>query len=361
MYVISNFTGSIEGVTVCTLLDRARWGLLAYPLSVHNCKRYLQELNPDVVHIHYIGGSSLFAPALRRLSYNFAIFATPWGSDVFRSGVFKRFLIRRLLTYTDRVLTTSPSMVSFLHYNFKIPNQKMASYSWGVDLKLFNSSSFSTKLLLRRELGLPESGYVVFSNRVIAPVYRSEILLRAFQFARRHENDMHLVLLEGAPATRQIELYRLHIKEMASSLGESVTLIKGTITPASMSAYLKSADVVVGIPISDQRSTSTLEALACCPSVILSDVPAFRELRSEGYDFTLVYDVKEESVCKALLLTRHESYEKRQKTLLHNNSLIQEQEDAQKQALKIEEEYYNILLSKSRLTKNTENLFPVVH
>jgi glycosyltransferase involved in cell wall biosynthesis len=214
----------------------------------------------------------------------------------------------------------------------------------------------SEKLLLRKKLGMPESTTIIISHRGIAPVYRSEIVLRAFQQAQMKRNDMRLVMLEGGSATKQVQSYRLRIKDMASRLGKSVKLVKGAIAPVAMSAYLKSADVIVGVPVTDQRSTSTLEALACCSSVILSNVPAFAELREEGYRFRMVHEVSESSLCKSFVQACCDSREEKQSALLHNAALIREREDFEKQAIKIEEEYYRVLDSKGQTGLPTSRL-----
>ena len=52
-----------------------------------------------------------------------------------------------------------------------------------------------------------------------------------------------------------------------------------------MAKYLRASDAAISIPISDQRSTSVLEAFAACPRVILSKLAVTEELAGDGYRF----------------------------------------------------------------------------
>jgi len=341
VHIFSNFPGEVEGAKVWLLYSKKRYGNLAYFFSIWRAYRLLRALRPDIIHFHYLGGASIYSLVCGFL--DFPVVATPWGSDIYSKQTLKTQLTRRLLEKSDKVITTSQAMNNFIQKSFNVDSKKLVTYSWGIDLNLFGPASQEDKLALRETLGIPRSAFVIFSNRTMAPVYRTELIVKAFVRAKKEAPNLFLVLLEGPPLDPRREKYREQIKQMIKGSSESVKLVSGYIPPSVMSKYLKASDAVVSIPCTDQRSTSVLEALASCPVVILSNIPPYLELQQEGYRFILLSEPVEENLVKAMLAVQSVPLSRRERWLQANYKLIAEKENWEIQAAKIEREYYALL------------------
>ena len=68
------------------------------------------------------------------------------------------------------------------------------------------------------------------------------------------------------------------IERQAASLGlaDRLVLVPG-IAHSEMPDFLRLADVVVSVPVSDSTSVTTLEAMACERQVVAADLPSVRE------------------------------------------------------------------------------------
>ena len=72
------------------------------------------------------------------------------------------------------------------------------------------------------------------------------------------------------------------IERQAASLGLTDRLVLvPEIAHAEMPDFLRLADVVVSVPVSDSTSVTTLEALACERQVVAADLPSVREWLEE--------------------------------------------------------------------------------
>lgn len=351
VHVLSNFPGEVRGAKVWPLWNKKQYGNLAYFLSICRVYHLLRTLRPDVVHFHYLGGTSIYSLILDLLDFPVIIVATPWGSDIYGKRFLRTWATRRLLERSDKVITTSQSMSNSIQQRFSINPTKLVAYSWGVDLSLFEPALEEDKVKLREALGIPKFSLVVFSNRTMAPLYRTELIVKAFLKVREKAMDLFLVLLEGPRGSPSVEKYREQIKRMVRGFEGSIQVLRGFIHPALMSQYLKASDVVISIPISDQRSTSVLEALASCPILILSPIPPYLELQQEGYNFIMLPQVTEESLAEALLSLQAIPQPTRKEWLQANYELIAQRENWAIQAMKVEGEYYALLQRYDRLKR----------
>lgn len=339
VHILSNFPGEVRGARVWPLHSKKQYGNLAYPFSILQVYRLLRMLQPDVVHFHYLGGSSLYSLILNRLSIP-AVVVTPWGNDVYGKQALRKAFLKRLLERADKVITTSRAMSNVIQESFGIYSAKLVTHSWGIDPALFRPISPESKLALRTELDIPNSSFVIFSNRTVASLYRIEVIIRAFLKAQEMAQGLFLVVLEGPPGNMA---YREQMRKLVREAGGTIRLLQGLITPEMMSKYLAISDVVISIPSSDQRSTSVLEALASCPVVILSNIPPYAELHEEGYKVILLPQVTEENLKETLLFVQTLPLPLREQWLQSNYQLVAQQENWEIQAAKIEQEYYRLL------------------
>jgi glycosyltransferase involved in cell wall biosynthesis len=342
--VLSNSRTPIEGVRTVVLFEKRKFGNLAYLLSLPRVRKTLRALNPDIVHFHYLGGVSLYGLVAKGP----VILATPWGSDIYRlKNRLMKKVIARLFRKSAEILTTSTPMAAFLQKNFAVDREKISTYSWGIETRLFTPAAPDEKARLREGLNIPESAFLIFSNRTMAPMYKTDLILRAFLESEGRLDHPFLVLLEGdADVGEGIRKYRDSIRTMSAGK-DNIRILPGLIPTEVMAEYLRAADVAISIPSSDQRSSSVLEALASGPSVILSGLPPYQELKKEGYQVSLIERLSEQSLVQAFLESHSLPSSAKQDIQKKNLVLIRESEDWLTQAAKIETRYAFLLKRRS--------------
>lgn len=338
--ILSNLPGWVEGTQTFQLYDTRKFGKIAYLMSLLRVRELIRSINPDLVHFHYLGGISLYSWAMDRSP----LVATPWGSDIYHvSNPIMKYFVRKLLHKASRILTTSTSMAGFLMARYGVDNKKIGTYSWGIDTSLFRTALPEEKKNIRKDLEIPETSFVIFSNRVLSPLYQIDMIVRAFLDAEATLINPYLIILEGDDdISESITKYRASIRSQCSG-HHNIRFLRGPITSSVMAAYLKVSDVAISIPNSDQRSTSVLEALATTPAIILSDLPAYRDLRNDGYLFTLLENLSEKFVGAAFQEAQSISHAERKRKMQWNSNLIHENENWTKQAALIEKEYLALI------------------
>ena len=138
----------------------------------------------------------------------------------------------------------------------------------------------------RRTLGLPVSGKMVVYAGHLYPWKGSHVLARAGQFV---PEDVTIYIVGGTPA--DVTSFRTYVQT------EELRQVRvvGHVPPTKVPAWLRAADVVV-LPNSAQsvigsRYTSPLklyEYLASGRPIVASDVPAIREVLTDGETGILV-------------------------------------------------------------------------
>ena len=233
-------------------------------------------------------------------------------------------------------------MTRHLMERYQLPSTAIRQISWGVDLELFRPATRGERVKLRRALNVPDNAFLIFSNRATAPVYRTDRIIRAFSFAKRERTNLYLIVLEGHGHQASAS-FRRSVHDLASRAGEWVRWLPGTIASSEMREYLQAADCVISIPSSDQRSTSVLEALACCPRVCLSGIPAYGQLRRDGFGFIEADCGDDNHVALAMLTAAQTQDEEAAAAHADNYEQLRRCEDWNVQALKVEDLYRELL------------------
>jgi glycosyltransferase involved in cell wall biosynthesis len=139
---------------------------------------------------------------------------------------------------------------------------------WGVDLARFSGGSAPAGL--RSRLGL-DGKRVVFSPRAIRALYRQGVVVEALG---KLPADVAVVMSLHNSDPAEVEA----IERQARALGVSdrVVLVP-EIADSDMPDFMRLADVVISVPVSDSTSVTILEALACERQVVAADLPSVRE------------------------------------------------------------------------------------
>lgn len=338
--VLSNYPGDIEGVRVWHLPSKQRYGNRAYLLSLPMVWKTVRAIRPSVVHIHYLGGSMLYVPLLPK---RLPLILSAWGSDILRAGRGHRLILKAFLTRASLVLTTSRQMADTLRRSYGVEALKVRTVSWGISAEAVKLLDETRRTAVRGQMGVSDDMFVVLCNRLMTPVYDTETVLEGFAKFHSEHGRSWLFLIEGPDTEDAIVLrYRRELHKKAQA-AECVSVLPGRISQQDMLGLLRASDAVVSIPLTDQRSSSALEALSQCSTVICSDIPPNRELQEEGFGLALVRPRCSIELAKALLFASSEAKQAAEQRLEHNRLLIVDHETSDAQMRIIASEYVRLV------------------
>jgi glycosyltransferase involved in cell wall biosynthesis len=270
---------------------------LSAALSARGFLRDIRSFRPDVLHVHY-AGNKLSTMAL--LSGVHPLVVTVMGGDVqpeqHLGGLarLERRATRRLLEEADLILAKSealrPQIAAFGPFEPKIETVR-----WGVDPAVFQPRPVEAEAL-RRRLGLRDDDRVVFSPRLLRPLYNIHLLLDALPLVLAREPRAVLLLTEH----RTVPEYRESLVARAAELGVgSRVRFLGRIEHRDMPAFYSLAAVSVNLPFSDGLPQSLFEAMACGTPSLLGRLPWYAEVVADG-EHVVLCDLEPPAVAAAL-------------------------------------------------------------
>jgi glycosyltransferase involved in cell wall biosynthesis len=273
---------SAEGVPTFVAPQQLRGSARGAGAHVRWIRHLTREVQPDVVHAHWLCGFACFA-ALAGVK---PLVAMAWGSDVLRAGWLKRAAGRVALNRSALAMGDSQALLEAMA-DLGGRRDQMMLMSWGVDLERFRPSERSREVL-RAELGLPE-GRVVLSPRTLWPLYNPRTIVEAFELLADELPDVQLVLKHMGTDRPDVGPFRYPDR----------VHIVGHVRYEQMATWYQASDVCVSIPSSDSSPRSVWEALASGAPCVVSDLPWVHELIVPGRD-VLAVPIDPEPVAAAM-------------------------------------------------------------
>ncbi len=266
-------------------------------------RRYVQQLQPDVLHAHQIQGAGW----LGAMSGYHPFVVSGWGSDILleqHKSLLRWLLVRVVRQQCDEL--TVPSQLLYdkaKEIGFSAPHIHLIP--WGIDTEIFRPTPRDA-VMSRRLLGIDVDARVILCPRKISPLYNIHTVLEAVGSLSTQLSKLQLVLLNFDVDSR----YRLRLQRMISGrkMEDLVVWLPAQKSASDMARLYRMADVTVSIPSSEGYGSSVYEAMATgCPTVI-SDLPVFEdELQNRRHTLKVpVGDAEGTSQALEVLLTDEE-------------------------------------------------------
>lgn len=243
----------------------AQWAL---NFGLHNLKAATQirhiitELNPDIIHIHQANSYAWHTlRAVAKLKVRPQIILTTWGSDVLilpNESKLMHKMVRYNLRNADIITSDSLFMSSKISQLISPSTKKIHTINFGIQL-LPNKQNLANKQNL------------ILSNRLHKPLYRVDMIIRAFASLCSNnliDSDYKLVVAAGGDESNKII-------QLAKELNIFQRIVfTGMLPYSELVEYYKLAKIFVSVPVSDGAASSLLESMAygCIP--VLSNLPA---------------------------------------------------------------------------------------
>lgn len=266
---------SVDGCLVPArrLKSRLPTKLLGYLSALGDIRKELERFRPDLVNALYLGGYGFVAA---RTGFR-PLVVSSLGSDLlvdYPSSPVHRLQIRSVLRRADLVLTDADELSRVAISAGASPGKILKTYL-GIDESVFFPQKGAP------DKARPGGGARVVSTRNLYPVYNVGMLVDAAPLIRE-KADARFVLCGDGP-----ERARLEEKVKRLSL-EGSFVFKGRLDPQGIARELRAADVYVSTSRSDSTSVSLLEAMACGPVPVVTDLPANREWIRDGENGRIV-------------------------------------------------------------------------
>lgn len=273
---------------------------LAYLKKIFHLKRIIKSINPDIINAHYISSHGLLIALIKlwpRLKFKFV--ASAWGTDVlvfpFQNKVFYQ-IMKFVLLKADFITSDSGYMSQVIK---SIKDKEVMTFTFGLDkLPEFDFTKKDENLY--------------FSNRMLAPNYNIDRVIKAFKKIYDVQSEAKLVIShQGSEKEKLEELVKEYHLESAISF-------VGYLSEDEQKDIYQRASWYFSLPSSDSTSVSLLEAMAygCIP--ILSDIPANREWIQHQQNGILISNIE----IKLNLLIQ--IWKERQDLIQHNRAIIKE-------------------------------------
>ncbi len=264
--------------------------LIVLPLIIKKLRRFLAEINPDIVHAHQVYPYGFWGAlaGLRPLA------VTPTGSDVIIMPT-KYYAYRKLTEYVlgRADLVTGDSIVlkdSCEKYGLKTAYKLVQN---GVDLK--NYPFGMRKKIVRKRFGLEDSSPVIFYSRAFLPLYNVDVIIRSIPFIVRKYPKARFMFAHHAGFMKgQLQAI---VDEL--NVGDHV-VFTGLIDHSEMPQYYATADLSVSIPSSDSSPHSVYESMACGVPTIISSLPWTRHAMRHGENTYMVQEIEPQELANAV-------------------------------------------------------------
>jgi len=306
--------------------------------KIIRARRLIKKLSPDIIHGHYISGGGIFA----YLCGFKPLVITAWGSDINSYSEYsfiKKILIRRTVQSANLITVVSNDLKNRV---IKLGASRENSYiiQFGVDTKLFHPGYDVDAL--KKKLKIEDNEKIIFSPRMIKPIYNIDSIIKAFKLLQRDFGNLRLILklyLEKDKDKRYIK----YIKRLVKELGiEDRTIFIGQVKYSTMPKLYNLSNVVVSIPTNDGVPLSVLEAMVCGCNIVASNIPSLQEWIKDDWNGNLVNvkDIEDiyQKIKKSLLIKSDE----REKIINRNLNIIREKADYFSNMKKMERLYYRL-------------------
>ncbi|HWP45497.1 MAG TPA: glycosyltransferase family 4 protein [Blastocatellia bacterium] len=239
--------------------------------SLRWLKQILCDEKIDVLHCHFLGVNAWYSA----LSGFQPLVITVMGGDVCGPDWRPRGGRERLLTglalrraglitcWSKRLAETVKQHVG--------PGATVEVVHGGIDLERFHPGSRPHYLLERWDL--PEDARVVFSPRLMWPLYNTDRIAEAANRVCSADPEAYFLFAVPEPQQQDYEARVRAILDGGPAAGRFRFV--GPIPHAEMADYYRLADVTISVPSTDGTPMSVLESLACGTPVVVSDLPDY--------------------------------------------------------------------------------------
>ncbi|PKM98978.1 MAG: glycosyltransferase family 4 protein [Elusimicrobia bacterium HGW-Elusimicrobia-3] len=264
-------------------------GGAGYYLNVPEVRRWIKEIQPDLMHAHYATGYGTLA---RLVGFHPTI-TSAWGSDILvfpKKSIFHRALLVNNLKYADYIASTSRVMAEEMTQLIS-PCNPIALTPFGVDCGCFSPKPEKS-----------DADIIIGTVKKLERIYGIDFLIDAFALVKRgYQGGRKLKLKIYGKGPLEGQLRKLAIKRGVME----DTDFCGYVRHEDLPSVFNSFSVSVALSRSESFGVSVLEASACGVPVVVSDVGGLPEVVLNGKTGFIVGAGKVDEAATAILNILH--------------------------------------------------------
>ena len=291
----------------------------------HGIQRKLEEIQPDILHGHFLVEHAFFA-AITGFS---PLAVSAWGSDLLlhpKRSLINRCLMRYAVSKSALLHVAAPFMVTELK-EMGLSHDNIVTANLGVSEALLEVQTQSTA-------GRP----VLVSARKMGPVYNPATIIRAMKLVSQDHPQVLLKLVGKGPLSKDLQLLVNQLNLQAN------VQFLGFLPAKEVVQILSAADLYLSTSLSDSASIALLEAMAVGLLPIVSDIAGNREWIEDGVNGFLVDPHDSDALAEAITLALKRVDWRRE--VCQQNKEIVKQRALRKNQMDIVEQAYRELLSR---------------
>ncbi|NNF06495.1 MAG: glycosyltransferase family 4 protein [Candidatus Eisenbacteria bacterium] len=329
--------GPMPGVDVHDITSTLGPKPMRYALSLGKVKRILKELQPDLLHTHFLTGYGYWG----HFSGWRPHMLTVWGDDVYVTPYenrLKKWLAERALRGADYVTGDSEDIVQACIGMGSHPKRSEV-VQWGVDFEQFNAEVDTTQV--RRRHGIPPHAPVILSTRSFTQdYYNIDVVVETAPLIQEKFPDAHYIIAgnEGDDTA-----FRQRAEEFG--LTKNVHWV-GRIDHKELPQYVAASTVFLTIPSVDATAVSLLEAMACETAIVATDLPSAAEWIFP-HKTGLLVKPRDKDGLVAAIQEFLEQPELRSKVGKEACALVRQKADHNRNMERVESLYYDLVAGKT--------------
>jgi glycosyltransferase involved in cell wall biosynthesis len=255
--------------------------------AVRRLVQLIRQLRPDVLHTHTAkaGAVGRVAALLSGVTRPPVIVHTFHGHVLrgyFTPGRARAFqqIERTLARSSDALIAVSPQVRDDLVELEVAPKSKIAVIRLGLDLERRVATPPDARCMVRAELDVPDSAFLICWLGRMTEIKRADDLLAAFARMRARGIDAYLALIGDGPLRDPLErtANRLGLADRARFVGFR----------ESVAGFYAAADALALTSANEGTPVTVIEALAAGRPVVATDVGGVRDVVRDGHSGFLV-------------------------------------------------------------------------
>ena len=313
-------------------------------------RKFIRQIRPDILHAHYIS-SLAFVGALSGF-HPFVLSA--WGSDVLVAPQNSRITALKIsfcLRKADVTFATSQYLKEYIHKEFNLPQHSVIATPWGTDLETFHKGYEIEVKKLKSRLGIDEGDFVILSPRHLQEFYKIEYIVKAMPHIVAKYPNVVLILLKGAAKAADNE-YEISVDNLCRELGisKNTRIMRKELKPHEMAVVYNASDVLISIPKSDLFGISIQEGMVCGVIPIVGELAMYHQYLKDGENALFVASEDAQQIAEKVIHCI-ENPELKERFHEINKCIIEEKENWNRNAQKIEELYESLVADNPKRDK----------
>jgi glycosyltransferase involved in cell wall biosynthesis len=268
-----------SGSAIATVLGAADGGCLEVPMSgdgdfgfIWRCRRVLEQLKPDLLHVHSRRGADTYGALAARAARVPAVISRRVDNPE------RRWFARRKYAQYQAVIAISARIRQLLLDDVGLNREQVYLVPDGVDTARFHPGA--DPLGVRQALGLPADSFLIAMVAQLIPRKGHGVLLEALATLLAAHPDARVLLFGQGPLAARLtgQIKGLGLSDQVKLMGFRQDLDE----------LLPGMDLVVHPALKEGLGVALLETLASGVAAVASDVGGIPDLIEDGVHGRLV-------------------------------------------------------------------------